>query len=208
MRFLVYSVLPVVMAVDFTFFSDETCSTPSTEVKGYMGSGSAEAAVKYTLSAATVATAAPGTCTTLAEEWTTKSDMTGDVEKKYAFARTTSCTEYGTLSMSLYSKNFKECKAIKSSEKDATSDFEFTLSGFTSMCHQVFPHTSTGNEVSVNFGATGPNTFGLFGKDKPTYYYKVNCNPAPGDVWAIVLSSLAIVFAFAGIGLAVVAKGK
>lgn len=215
MRFLVYSVLPVVMAVDFTFFSDETCGTPTLEIKGKSGGGaSTDPEVKITLSASTIATAAPGVCTTLSEEWTTKSDQTGAEEVKYAFARTTSCTEYGQLSMSLFTKGFKDCKPIKAADlaKADNKEAELVLTGYTSMCHQVAPNLSSTAERSVNSDLGGANGavggVSLYGTDKPIYYYKINCNPAPGDVWAIVLSSLAIVFAFAGIGLAVVAKGK
>jgi len=42
----------------------------------------------------------------------------------------------------------------------------------------------------------------------PVFWYKINCNPCPGDVAAICLGTLAIVFSLAAIGLGVVAKGK
>lgn len=227
--------LPLALAYDLTFYSDENCATPSTEIKGKLvmpGAPTGDAApdVKFTLGRSNIGVTSINACTEFGEPFTIKGDTEGSTETKFAFGKVSHCSEYGTSSLTLYTKDMKDCKPAKAEEIAASSDKAMmTLGGFTSTCQQVFPGKSSTSEAEHNRGgmsywaspsedegadgsqletAKQTKVWSVYGKEKPITYYKIDCNPAPGDVWAIVLSTLAIVFAGAGIGLAVVAKGK
>jgi len=122
---------------------------------------------------------------------------------KYKYGKVLSCTEYGAATIRMYTADHAECKHKKDFQQDPAAGkinpVTYSFAG-TSMCQPYWMGVPVTNGPYPGISVSDP--------EKVIGSYKVNCNPNPADVCAICLGTLAIVFSFVAIGLAVVAKGK
>lgn len=187
----IVAAIPVV-AVDLAFFEDTKCEKRTAELKMQ-----ADDSKKVKLGLEDLSITGVGTCHEFGDGDEYTIQTAGGDKIKYKYGKVNKCEEYGAVQITLFTKDLKECKYKKPAEMKATDTQVIT--GVASMC---FPGMFHGGALS-SIGAQITDKDG-----KGTTSYRINCNPSPANVASIVMGTLSIVFALAGIGLAVAAKGK